>query len=30
MSQYDPKFDLKINVDHRDLHFTVQYFCLIS
>ena len=30
MNQYDPMFDLKINVDHYDLYFMVQWFCLIS
>ena len=30
MSQYDPTFDLKINVGHCDLYFMVQWFCLIS
>ena len=30
MSQYDPKFDLKINIGHYDLYFMVQWFCLIS
>ena len=30
MSQYDPMFDLKINVGHYDLYFMVQWFCLIS
>ena len=30
MIQYDPKFDLKINVGHSDLHFTVQWFYLIT
>ena len=30
MSQYDPMFDLKINVGHCDLYFMVQWFCLIS
>ena len=30
MSQYDPTFDLKINVGHCDLYFTVQWCCLIS
>ena len=30
MSQYDPIFDLKINVGQHDLYFTVQWFCLIS
>ena len=30
MSQYDTTFDLKINVDHGDLYFMVQWFCLIS
>ena len=29
-SQYDSKFDLKINVGHCDLHSMVQWFCLIS
>ena len=29
MSQYDPMFDLKINVGHCDLYFMVQWFCLI-
>ena len=24
MSHYDPKFDLKINIGHYDLHFMVQ------
>ena len=24
MSQYDPKFDLKMNVGHNDLYYTVQ------
>ena len=28
--QFDRKFDLKIKVDHFDLHFTVQWFCPIS
>ena len=27
MIQYDPMFDLKINVDHCDLYFMVQWFC---
>ena len=30
MSQYDPTFDLKINVGHCDLYFMVQWFCIIS
>ena len=30
MSQYDPTFNLKINVGHCDLYFMVQWFCLIS
>ena len=30
MSQYDPAFDLRINVGHCDLYFMVQWFCLIS
>ena len=30
MSQYDPKFDLKINVGHCDLYSMFQWFCLIS
>ena len=30
MSQYDPNFDLKINIGHYDLYFMVQWFCLIS
>ena len=30
MNQYDPTFDLKINVGHCDLYSTVQWFCLIS
>ena len=30
MSQYDPAFDLKINVGHYDLYFMVQCFCHIS
>ena len=30
MSQYDPKFDLKINTGNYDLYFMVQWFCLIS
>ena len=30
MSQYDPKFALKINVGYSDQYFKVQYFCLIS
>ena len=27
MCQYDPKFDLKINIGHYDLYFMVQWFC---
>ena len=30
MNQYDPTFDFKINVGHRDLYSMVQWFCLIS
>ena len=30
MNQYDPTFDLKINVGHGDLYSMVQWFCLIS
>ena len=30
MNQYDPSFDLKINVGHCDLYFMVQWFCLVS
>ena len=30
MNQYDPRFDLKINVGHFDLYFMVQWFCLVS
>ena len=30
MNQYDPTFDLKVNVGHCDLYFMVQWFCLIS
>ena len=30
MNQYDPKFDLRINVIHCDLYFMVQWFCLVS
>ena len=30
MNQYDQKFDLKLNVSHSGLRFTVQKFCLIS
>ena len=28
MGQYDPTFDLKINVGHCDRYFLVQWFCL--
>ena len=30
MNQYDPTFDLKINVGDCHLYFTVQWLCLIS
>ena len=30
MSLCDSTFDLKINIGQHDLHFTVQWFCLIS
>ena len=30
MSQYDPTFDLKINVGYCDLYSLVQWFFLIS
>ena len=30
MGQFDPTFDLKINVGLCDLYFMVQWFCLIS
>ena len=30
MNQYDPTFDLKINVGHCDLYCMVQWFCLKS
>ena len=30
MSQYDPKFDLKINIGHCDLYFVVQWFCITA
>ena len=30
MNQYDPTFDLKINVGQCDLYFMVQWFCLTS
>ena len=30
MSQYNPKFDLKINIGHCDLYFMVQWFYVIS
>ena len=30
MNQYDPVFDLKINVGHYDLHFMVQWFYVTS
>ena len=30
MNQYDPTFDLEINVGHCDLYSMVQWFCLIS
>ena len=28
MSQYDPKFDLKINIGHCDIYFMVSDFAL--
>ena len=30
MNQYDPRFNLKMNVGHCDLYFMVQWFCLVS
>ena len=30
MSQYNPKFYLKINIGHCDLYFMVQWFCVTS
>ena len=30
MNQYDPMFDLKINVGQCDLYFMVLWFCLLS
>ena len=30
MNQYDPTFDLKINVGHCDLYFMVKWFWVIS
>ena len=30
MNQYEPTFDLKINVGHYDLYFMVQWFFLLS
>ena len=30
MNQYEPRFDLKINVGHCFLYFKVQWFCLVS
>ena len=30
MGQYDLTCDLIVNVDHRDLYFMIQWFCLIS
>ena len=30
MNEYDPSFNLKINVGHCDLYFMVQWFCLVS
>ena len=30
MNQYNPRFDLKINVGHCDLYFMVQWFCFVS
>ena len=29
MNQYDPRFDLKINIGHCDLYFMVHWFCLV-
>ena len=28
MSQYDPKFDLKIIIGQYELYFMVQWFCV--
>ena len=30
MNQYDPTYDLKINVGHCNLYFMVQWFCVTS
>ena len=30
MSQYYPKFDLRINIGHCDVYFMVQWFCVTS
>ena len=30
MSQYEPKYDLKINIGHCNVYFMLQWFCLIS
>ena len=30
MNQYDPTFDLKVNVDHYDVYFMIQWICVIS
>ena len=30
MNQYDPRYDLKINVGHCDLYFMIQWFWLVS
>ena len=30
MNQYDPTFDLNINVGHCDIYFMVQWFCITS
>ena len=30
LSQYDPKFDIKINIGHCDLYVMVQWFRVIS
>ena len=30
MNQYDPTFDLRLDVGHCDLYFKVQWFCVTS
>ena len=30
MSQYDPKFYLKLNIGDCDIYFMAQWFCIIS